>query len=138
MELLPSETEGCLRIVASSFNRIGTQFVRYDTGDLAVAAAGTCTNHFLRVATIAGRSQETFVDSSGRRRALGPYVFGIHGPFWDQIRDLQVVQDSASGTLRVRLVVNPGTDRNQIQRFSNGACLWSDSCSSTSLLSSAA
>jgi phenylacetate-coenzyme A ligase PaaK-like adenylate-forming protein len=37
VELCPSDTEGCQRIVASSFNRIGTQFVRYDTGDLAVA-----------------------------------------------------------------------------------------------------
>ena len=36
VELLPSEIEGCRRVVASSFNRIGTQFVRYDTGDLAV------------------------------------------------------------------------------------------------------
>ena len=116
MELLPSSAEGCLRIVASSFNRIGTQFVRYDTGDLAIAATGSCTNHFLRVGAIAGRSRESFVDSSGRRRALGPYVFGIHGPFWDQLRDLQVVQDSA-GTLRVRLVVNPDADRDQIQRI---------------------
>ncbi len=116
VELLPFGTEGCLRIVTSSFNRIGTQFVRYDTGDLAVAATGNCTNHFLSVGAIAGRSRETFVDSSGRRRALGPYVFGIHGPFWDQLRDPQVVQDSA-GTLRVRLVVNPGADRDQIQRI---------------------
>ena len=34
LELLPSETEGCQRIIASSFNRIGTQFIRYDTGGL--------------------------------------------------------------------------------------------------------
>ena len=96
VEFLPSEKEGCQRVVASSFNRIGTQFVRYDTGDLAVAPPGSCAaNHFPRVGAIAGRSQETFIDSSGRQRALGNYVFGIHGPFWDQIRDLQVVQDRA-------------------------------------------
>jgi hypothetical protein len=115
VELLPSEAEGCLRIIASSFNRIGTQFVRYDTGDLAMAADGSCDNHFLRVGAIVGRSQETFIDGSGRRRALGPYVFGIHGPFWDQIRDLQVVQDRV-GLLRVRLVASPGADKEQIQR----------------------
>ncbi len=115
VELLDSETEGCRRIVASSFNRIGTQFVRYDTGDLAVPPAGICTiDHFPRVGAIVGRSQETFIDSAGRRRSLGPYVFGIHGSFWDQIRDLQIVQDRP-GLLRVRVVANAGASRDLIQ-----------------------
>jgi len=116
VELLASETEGCRRIVASSFNRIGTQFVRYDTGDLAVPPSGNCAaDHFPRAGDIVGRSQETFIDRAGRRRALGPYLFGIHGPFWDQIRDLQVVQDEP-GLLRVRLVTKPAADRTLIQR----------------------
>ena len=111
----PRRPQGCRRVVASSFNRIGTQFVRYDTGDLAVAPTGSCAaDHFPRADAIVGRSQETFVDSSGRRRALGPYLFGIHGPFWDQVRDLQVVQDRP-GLLRVRFVANPGADRDQIE-----------------------
>ena len=115
VELLDSETEGCRRIVASSFNRVGTQFVRYDTGDLAVPPAGTCTiDHFPRVGAIVGRSQETFIDSAGRRRSLGPYVFGIHGSFWDQIRDLQIVQDRP-GLLRVRVVANAGAARDLIE-----------------------
>jgi phenylacetate-CoA ligase len=118
VELLASETEGCHRVVASSFNRIGTQFVRYDTGDLAVAPASGCTaDHFPRVGAIVGRSQETFVDSSGRRRSLFDYAFSDldHGPFWDQIRDVQFVQDRP-GLLRVRLVAHPGADKHQIQR----------------------
>jgi phenylacetate-CoA ligase len=116
VELLASGTEGCRRIVASSFNRIGTQFVRYDTGDLAVPPSGNCTaDHFPRAGDIVGRSQETFIDGAGRRRALGPYVFGIHGRFWDQIRDLQVVQDRP-GLLRVRLVARPAADKALIQR----------------------
>jgi phenylacetate-CoA ligase len=116
VELVASETEGCRRIVASSFNRIGTQFARYDTGDLALASTRTCTsNHFPRAGVILGRSQEIFVDNAGRRRALGPYVFGIHGSFWDQIRDLQVVQDRL-GLLRVRLVAKPGADKALIQK----------------------
>ena len=115
VEFLPSDMEGCLRIIASSFNRIGTQFVRYDTGDLAVTAPGSCADPFPRAGAVVGRSQETFIDSSGRRRALGPYVFGIHGPFWDQIRDLQFVQD-APGSLVVRLVANPRADRERVQR----------------------
>ncbi len=116
VELLDSETEGCRRIVASSFNRVGTQFVRYDTGDLAVAPTGTCAhNHFPRADAIVGRSQETFIDSAGLRRSLGPYIFGIHGSFWDQIQDLQVVQDRP-GALRMRLVANPGIDKGMIQQ----------------------
>jgi phenylacetate-CoA ligase len=118
VELLSSETEGCRRVVASSFNRIGTQFVRYDTGDLAVDPVGSCANdNFTRVSAIVGRSQETFVDSSGRRRSLYGYAFGDldHDAFYDQIRDIQFVQNKA-GFLRVRIVTNPGADTGQIQR----------------------
>jgi phenylacetate-CoA ligase len=115
VELLASEAEGAQRIVATSFNRIATQFVRYDTGDLAAAPTGSCSaNHFPRVDTIVGRSQETFVDTGGRRRALGPYLFGIHGPFWDKLRDLQVVQDHP-GRLLVRLAADPGVDKDLVR-----------------------
>jgi phenylacetate-CoA ligase len=117
-ELLNSEIEGCRRVVASSFNRIGTQFVRYDTGDLAVDPVGSCANdNFRRASAIVGRSQETFVDSSGRRRSLYGYAFGDldHGAFYDQIRDIQFVQDNA-GSLRVRIVANEGAERDQIQQ----------------------
>jgi phenylacetate-CoA ligase len=116
VELLASETDGCQRIVASSFNRIGTQFVRYDTGDLAVVPTRSCTaDHFPRVGDIVGRSLETFVDAAGRRRALGPYLFGIHGSFWDHVTDLQAVQDRP-GHLVVRFVVPAGADRELLQR----------------------
>jgi phenylacetate-coenzyme A ligase PaaK-like adenylate-forming protein len=111
-----SRAEDCRRIVATSFNRVGTQFVRYDTGDLAMDPAGNCSSdHFPRAGSIVGRSQETFVDSAGRRRGFGCYLFGIHGQFWDQIRDLQVVQDRA-GTLNMRIVTAPRADRAEIQR----------------------
>jgi len=118
VEMLSSEVEGCQRIVASSFNRMGTQFVRYDTGDLAVDPAGTCaSDNFPRASAILGRSQETFVDDSGRRRSLFGYAFGDldHGTFYDQIRDIQFVQDKA-GFLRVRIVANPGAEKDEIQR----------------------
>jgi phenylacetate-CoA ligase len=117
-ELLSSEIEGCRRIVGSSFNRMGTQFVRYDTGDLAVDPDGICAaDNFARASTIVGRSQETFVDSSGRRRSLFGYAFGDldHDAFYDQIRDIQFVQDRA-GWLLVRIVTNPGADKDQIQK----------------------
>jgi phenylacetate-coenzyme A ligase PaaK-like adenylate-forming protein len=118
VELLSSEIERYRRIVASSFNRIGTQFVRYDTGDLAVDPLGSCANdNFPRASAIVGRSQETFVDNSGRPRSLYGYAFGDldHGAFYDQIRDIQFVQDKA-GSLRVRIVTNQGAERDQIQQ----------------------
>ena len=118
VELLPSEVEGCQRVIGSSFNRMGTQFVRYDTEDLAVDPAGSCANdHFPRVNAIVGRSQETFVDNSGRRRSLFGYAFGDLDvdAFWDQIRDLQFVQDKP-GFLLLRVVPNPGAERDQIRK----------------------
>jgi phenylacetate-CoA ligase len=118
VEFVSSEVDGCSRIVASSFNRIGTQFVRYDTGDLAVGAAGVCAaDNFPRCSAIVGRSQETFVDRSGRKRSLYGYAFGDldHSAFYDQIRDIQFVQEKA-GCLRVRIVASPKAEREYIQR----------------------
>jgi glycosyltransferase involved in cell wall biosynthesis len=116
VELLPSNEAQLSRIVASSFNGIGTQFVRYDTGDLAESPLCVCGDKFPVVGDIVGRSQETFVDSEGLRRALGPFIFGIHGPFWDKIRDIQFIQEHP-GQMRVRLVAGAIADRSQIQRF---------------------
>jgi phenylacetate-CoA ligase len=115
VELLASNYDHLRRIVASSFNGAGTQFVRYDTGDLAEPPVHVCADKFPLVGNIVGRSQETFVDGTGLRRALGPYIFGIHGPFWDRIRDLQFVQEHA-GQMRVRLVADANADRSQIQK----------------------
>jgi phenylacetate-CoA ligase len=118
VEFLPSDTEGCQRIVGTSFNRIGTQFVRYETGDLAIAPTESCpADNFPRAEAIVGRSQETFVDRSGRRRSLFDYAAADleHGPFWDLIRDLQFVQDQP-GSLRIRVVASPGADKAEIER----------------------
>jgi phenylacetate-CoA ligase len=118
VELLSCKIDGCRRIVGSAFNRIGTQFVRYDTGDLTVDSVGSCaSDNFPRASAIVGRAQETFVDSSGRKRSLYGYAFGDldHGTFYDQIRDIQFVQDKV-GFLRVRIVTNPGADKDRIQQ----------------------
>jgi phenylacetate-CoA ligase len=118
LELLASEIVGCRRVVTSSFNRIGTQFVRYDTGDLAVDPVADCAvDNFSRVSSIVGRSQETFVDNTGRRRSLYGYAFGDldHDEFYDQLRDIQFVQDKA-GELLVRIVTNPGAERGQLEK----------------------
>jgi phenylacetate-CoA ligase len=118
VELLSSEVEGCRRVIGTSFNRMGTQFVRYDTEDLAVEPTGSCANdHFPRVNAIVGRSQETFTDNAGRKRSLFGYAFGDLDvdAFWDQIRDLQFVQEKP-GFLILRVVPNPGADRDQIRK----------------------
>jgi len=118
VDLLPSDTEGCRRIVGSSYNWIGTQFVRYDTGDLAVAAGRECAaDNFPRAAAIVGRVQETFVDMSGRRRSLFDYAFSDldHDSFFDLIKDVQFVQKEP-GALQVRVVPSPGADRAKIQQ----------------------
>ncbi len=118
VEFLPSDIDECRRVLASSFNRIGTQFVRYETGDLAVDAAADCSrDNFLRASAILGRSQETFIDISGRRRSLFGYAFGDldHDAFYDHIRDIQFVQDQA-GSLRLRIVASPTGNRELIER----------------------
>jgi phenylacetate-CoA ligase len=118
VEFLPSDTGDCRRIVATSFNRIGTQFVRYDTGDLAVVSSQVCnTNQFRRVDAIVGRTQEVFLDNSGKMRPLFGYIFGDEkSVLWDQIRDIQVVQERP-GSLRVRLVTLPHANRPQIEHY---------------------
>ena len=115
VELVPSDTQGCQRIIATSFSGIGTQFVRYDTRDLAVTDNVDCAaDNFPRVGSIVGRSQETIRDESGRRWSLLGYAFGIHGSFWDQIQDLQFVQDRP-GHLIVRLVPSLEADKQLIE-----------------------
>jgi phenylacetate-CoA ligase len=118
VEFPPSDTEGCRRIVATSFNRIGTQFVRYDTGDLAVPAEGNCpADNFPRIGAVVGRSQETFIDKEGRKRSLFDYAAADleHGPFWDNIQDLQFIQEKP-GFLCIRVVLSPGGDKDLIHR----------------------
>jgi phenylacetate-coenzyme A ligase PaaK-like adenylate-forming protein len=118
VEFVRSGVEGCARIVASSFNRLGTQFVRYDTGDLALAPGVGCdSDKFPRCSAIVGRSQETFIDRFGRRQSLFGYAFGDldHDAFYDQIRDVQFVQEKP-GHLRVRIVESPRAEREYIQR----------------------
>jgi phenylacetate-CoA ligase len=118
LELLPSDTEDGMRIVATAFSRMGTQFVRYDTGDLAIAPTVSCrADQFPRADAIVGRSQETFIDDTGRRRSLYGYAIGDldSGPFWDHVRDMQFVQDRP-GFLRIRLVADLDVDKDHIQR----------------------
>ncbi len=114
-ELLPIE-DGRYRIVVTSFNIIGTQFVRYDTGDVAILSNRVCAEPFMRVEAIEGREQEYFIDSDGRCRAFGPYLFGIHGDFWDRISAIQFQQREA-GSLDVILVTKGEQNRVWLEDY---------------------
>lgn len=115
VEMWPSDTKQVWRIVASSFNKIGTQFVRYDTGDLASSISEKCPEtNYPRVGEILGREQETFIDRYGRKRAVLAYVPGCEGNFWDGIRDMQFLQANA-GSLKIKLVVEGDSHKEVIE-----------------------
>ena len=109
---MPSASWG-RRSTGSVLSSSGTTLATWPS----IRSASCASDNFPRASAIVGRAQETFVDSSGRRRSLFGYAFGDldHGAFYDQIRDIQFVQDRA-GFLRVRIVTNPGADKDQIQR----------------------
>ena len=118
-ELRPGGEGGLLRIVATSANRLGTQFWRYETGDLALPAPGTCgTDRWLRSGLIAGRQQEVFTDAEGTVRALNPFLYGNHHDgFWEMVDDVRLSQPAA-GVLRVTLVTSSArASRHRIEQL---------------------
>ena len=118
VELGPGVEGGLLRVVATSSNRLGTQFWRYETGDLALPAEGTCgTDRWLRSGLIAGRQQEVFTDAEGTVRALNPFLYGNqHDGFWDMVDDVRLSQPAA-GVLRVTLVTSAWASRHRIEQL---------------------
>lgn len=114
-EFVPSG-DGRLKIIATSFNHVGTIFVRYDTGDIARNGDRKCLQPFPRVDYIEGRDQEYFVGKDGARRAFGPYLFGIHNEFWDAIYAIQFVQNT-SGELIVKAVLRDSGKRAWLEEY---------------------
>jgi phenylacetate-CoA ligase len=104
--------DGLHHIIATSFNRIGTRFIRYDTGDVARLSSRVCTYPFQRVDSIVGRVQDYFIASDGSRRAFGPFLFGIHNQFWSLITSVQFYQKEP-GVLGVRIVIRSGASKEQ-------------------------
>jgi phenylacetate-coenzyme A ligase PaaK-like adenylate-forming protein len=95
-------------------------FIRYDTGDLAVAGGGTCAcgRGFPLLGEIEGRSQECLRTPSGKEISpaiLGHYLFVYHNHL-DVVRHYQLVQESDR---RVRLLVVPdeGWDEQRRERL---------------------
>jgi phenylacetate-coenzyme A ligase PaaK-like adenylate-forming protein len=114
-EFVPIEGDR-YRIVVTSFNIFGTQFVRYDTSDIAILSSRVCAEPFMRVDSIEGREQEYFIDSDGKRRAFGPYLFGIHDDFWNRILAIQFLQQHP-GQLDVKVVIRDNSDRSWLEDY---------------------
>ena len=106
-------------IVATSFNSIGTHFVRYDTGDVALLSERHCQQPYQRIDTVVGRVQDYFVGRDGVRYAFGPFLFGIHNQFWELIKVSQFIQRTP-GILDVRISFKATTslaDRRWVKDF---------------------
>lgn len=90
-------------IIATSFNKIGTQFINYRTGDKAIPSQSSCKlDSFPKIKEISGRNQEFFYCRENKQRAFGPFLFGIHGDFWEKVNSIQFLHDEV-GKLKVRL-----------------------------------
>jgi hypothetical protein len=70
----------------------------------------------MRVDSIEGREQEYFIDSDGKRRAFGPYLFGIHDDFWNRILAIQFLQQHP-GQLDVKVAIRDNSDRSWLEDY---------------------
>ncbi|MFC1782572.1 hypothetical protein ACFL02_03180 [Planctomycetota bacterium] len=108
---------GTKSIIATSYNILGTRFIRYNTGDLVKLDSITCKSClFPRVASIIGREQETIIDKYRQSHAFGPLLFGIHGNFWKIITDVQFIQDSP-GIVMIMLVGVRDKNKSWIEKY---------------------
>jgi phenylacetate-CoA ligase len=110
----PGETG---RVVLTDLLNYVQPFIRYETGDLAVAAAGRCAcgRGFPLLGEIEGRSVECFRTPSGREISpvvLGHYLFVYH-KYLEAVSQYQLVQESAS---EARLLIVPTQKWDKQQR----------------------
>src|SRR5690554_660199 len=114
VEFIPTEEPDIFSIVATSYNQLGTRFLRYDTQDLCVLEKPSETvSNFLSVKKIIGRSQDFFYDREDQPNAFGPFLFGRHGEFWESFDDIQF-QQKQKGQLEVLIV---GEKNPQLRNF---------------------
>lgn len=106
-------------ILANSFNAYGTVFKDYFTGDYAEKSTLDCEiDNFFKLKRITGRVQEFIIDSDLRKRAFGPFLFGIHNEFWDFIVSIQFIQ-KAPGKLEVKYVKSDGFKETEFLNIVN-------------------
>jgi phenylacetate-CoA ligase len=107
------------RVVLTDLHNYVMPFIRYDTGDLAVASRSGCAcgRGFPLVGPIEGRSAEQLITPSGQR--LSPLILGAylklgkdpfqHDDHLEAIRHYQLVEEAPG---RVRFLVVPDRDFN--------------------------
>lgn len=105
------------RVVLTDLHNYARPFIRYDTGDLAIAGAEKCAcgRGFPLFSQIEGRSQECLRTPSGKEISpvvLGHYLFVYHDHL-DVVRHYQLVQESSN---RATLLVVPDKDWDEQHR----------------------
>jgi len=105
------------RVVLTDLHNFARPFIRYDTGDLAVAGAAKCAcgRGFPLLGAIEGRSLECLRTPSGAEispTVLGHFLF-VYNDHLDAVRHYQLVQESPD---RVRFLVVPGPGWDEDRR----------------------
>lgn len=81
------------KIISTGFNKYGTQFKNYFTGDYGIESNINCSiDNFDKLSFIEGRSQDYLLTFDKVKIPFGPLLFGIHNSFWDQFVKIQFVQ----------------------------------------------
>ena len=106
------------RVVLTDLHNFARPFIRYDTGDLAVAVDDDCPceRGFPLLGSIEGRSLDCLRTPSGNEISpaiLGHFLFVYHDHL-EVVRHYQLVQESDT---RVTLLVVPGEGWNEERRL---------------------
>lgn len=101
-EAVPTEDGNAYRLVCTSFHNRVHPFIRYDTGDLIEPIAQAGGSLTFRIAE--GRVGDFIVDRNGKRHSLTAIIFGRHHDAFNQLRHLQVREES---TGIITLVITP-------------------------------
>ena len=102
-------------VVLTDLHNLGMPFIRYKTGDLAVAKASVacaCGRSHQRLASVEGRETDTLRDRDGNR--VGGMVFNlIVSPIADAVDAFQVVQHP-DRSITFRLIPTPRFDDDAV------------------------
>ena len=105
------------RVVLTDLHNFARPFIRYDTGDLAVAVDDVCScgRGFPLLGPIEGRSLDVLRTPSGDEISpaiLGHFLFVYHDHL-EAVRHYQLVQETAN---RIKLLVVPGEGWDEARR----------------------
>lgn len=105
------------RVVLTDLWNYARPFIRYETGDLAFAIAGTCKcgRGFPLLGQIEGRSQECVRTPSGKQISpvvLGHFLF-VYKDHLESVKHYQLIQETAN---QARLLVVPSSLWNESRR----------------------